>query len=88
MAQYITVTLNSVLDTAGRNGNVTGPQMGVLIGDANGNGSVTSADIGQVKLQSGQVVTGTNFRTDLNANGSISSADVGLVKLRSGTGLP
>jgi hypothetical protein len=86
--QYIAVTLNSVLDTMGRNGNVTGPQMGVLIGDANGNGSVSSADISQVKLQSGQPVTAANFRNDLNANGSVNSGDVGVVKLRSGTALP
>jgi hypothetical protein len=86
--QYITVTLNNVLDVAGRNGNVSGPQMGVLIGDANGNGSVSSADVSQTKLQSGQPATGTNFRTDINASGSISSTDVSSVKLRSGTGLP
>ncbi len=86
--QYITVTLNSVSDTAGRSGNVIGPEMGVLIGDTSGNGSVNSVDIGQVKVQSGQLVTGANFRTDLSANGSINSGDIGMVKLRSGTGLP
>ena len=86
--QYIAVTLNSVLDSAGRNGNVDGPQMGVLIGDVNGNGAVTSADVSQVKLQTGQSVTATNFRNDVNANGSISSTDVTQVKLRTGTGLP
>ncbi len=87
-SQYVTVNLNSVADVAGRNGNVSGPQMGVLIGDVSGNGSVTSADVSQVKLQSGQTITATNFRNDVNANGSISSADVSLVKLRSGTALP
>jgi astacin (peptidase family M12A)/IPT/TIG domain-containing protein/dockerin type I repeat protein len=86
--QYITVTLTSALDVAGRNGNVTGPQMGILIGDANGNGSVSSADVSQTKLQSGQAATGANFRTDINASGSISSTDVSMVKLRSGTALP
>ena len=87
-AQYITVTLNSVLDTAGRNGDVAGPQMGVLIGDTSGNGSVNSVDIGQTKQQSGQLITGTNFREDLSANGSINSVDIGLVKSKSGTALP
>ena len=87
-AQYITVTLNSVLDTAGRNGNVAGPQIGVLIGDTSGNGSVNSVDIGQTKQQSGQLITGTNFREDLSANGSINSVDIGLVKSKSGTALP
>ena len=87
-AQYITVALNSVLDTAGRNGDVAGPQMGVLIGDTSGNGSVNSVDIGQTKQQSGQLITGTNFREDLSANGSINSVDIGLVKSKSGTALP
>ena len=87
-AQYLTVTLNNVLDIVGRNGNVNSPQMGVLIGDVNVNGSVSASDVSQTKLQSGQPTTATNFRTDVNASGSISSTDVSLVKLTSGTGLP
>lgn len=87
-AQYITVDLNSVLDAAGRNGNVISPQMGVLIGDVSANGSVSSSDVSQTKLQSGQAVTTANFRADVNANGSVSSSDVSLVKLRSGSALP
>ncbi len=86
--QYITVNLNNVLDAAGRNGNVIGPQMGMLIGDTNGNGSVNSGDVAQTKSQSGQAVTAANFREDLNANGSVNSGDVALVKSRSGTSLP
>ena len=62
--------------------------MSVLVGDTNGNGSVSASDIGQTKGQSGQTATGSNFRTDLNASGSISAADVGLVKSKSGTSLP
>jgi hypothetical protein len=61
----------------------------VLIGDTNGNGSVTASDIGQVKGQSGQAVTIANFRTDVTANGgSITASDIGLVKSASGTQLP
>ena len=61
----------------------------VLIGDSTGNGSVTATDIGQVKAQSGQPVTGANFRADLTANGgSITASDIGLVKSASGTQLP
>jgi hypothetical protein len=61
----------------------------VLIGDVNGNASVTASDIGQVKALSGQAVSGGNFRSDVTANGgSINASDIGLVKSRSGTQLP
>jgi len=86
--QYLTVKLNSVLDSAGRNGDVNGPQMGILVGDTNGNGSVNAGDITQTKIQSGQAVTVTNFRQDVNSNGSINAGDISLVKTRSGTSLP
>ena len=39
--QYITVNLNGVADTAGRNGNVNGPQIGVLIGERPGTARLT-----------------------------------------------
>ena len=85
--QYITVTLNNVLDSQNNTGNVAAT-MGVLIGDANANGSVNSSDISQTKAQSGQVATSSNFRTDVNVNGLINSSDISLVKSKSGTGLP
>ncbi len=65
-------------------GNV-GIPMAVLVGDTNGNGSVTASDIGQTKAQSGQPTTAANFRTDVNASGSITASDIGLVKSMSGT---
>jgi hypothetical protein len=85
-AQRITVTLLGVSDGT-RMGDL-GVQMGVLVGDTNGNGAVSASDIGQTKAQSGQAATGANFRTDVNASGSISAADIGLVKSKSGTSLP
>jgi hypothetical protein len=86
--QYISVTLNSVLDTAGDSGNVTSRQLGILIGDVNANGLVNSTDTSVVQTQSGQPVTSSNFRTDINANGLINSTDTSLVRSESGTGLP
>ena len=62
--------------------------MGVLIGDSTGNRSVNSTDISQVKSQSGQPVTISNFRQDVTANGSINASDLSLVKSKSGTGIP
>ena len=85
-AQVLTVKLGSVSD--GVNTGDVSIRMAVLPGDTNGGGSVNATDVSQTKLQSGQAVTGTNFRTDVNANGSINATDVSLVKLKSGTALP
>ena len=53
-----------------------------------GNGSVTATDVSQTKGQSGQGVTGANFREDVVVNGSINATDVSAVKSKSGTALP
>ena len=86
--QRIAVTLSGVLDAAGHSGDVAGPQMGVLIGDTNGNGTVSASDISQIKSQSGNAVTLSNFRQDVTVDGGISSSDIALIKSKSGTGLP
>ena len=86
-AQTLVVKLTGV-----SNGALSGDvpiAMGVLAGDTNGTGSVSASDISQVKGQSGQAVTGTNFRTDVNVSGgAISASDIGLVKSFAGTQLP
>ena len=58
--QVIQVRLNGV------NGASFIIPMGVLVGDTNGDGSVNASDIGQTKAQSGNAVTGSNFREDVN----------------------
>lgn len=85
-AQTVGITLLGV-----NNGSTTGDvfiPMSVLAGDANGSGSVSASDVGQVKSQSGPGVTAANFRTDVNVGGSINASDVGLVKSSSGSQLP
>ncbi|MGI9089165.1 MAG: beta strand repeat-containing protein [Chthoniobacterales bacterium] len=88
-AQKITVTLNNVSD--GTNiGSVSVP-MGVLLGDTNGDGSVSGADVTQTKAQAGNLAHGdpaANFREDVTTDGSISGADVTLVKRNAGNQLP
>jgi hypothetical protein len=85
--QTAVITLANVNDGTG-SGNVSIP-LRVLLGDANGNGSVTTSDIGMVKAQSGQAVSAANFRTDVTANGgSITTSDLGMVKSTAGTQLP
>ena len=62
--------------------------MGVLVGDANGNGSVTSSDIALLKTQVGQPLIGLGFRADLTVNGTVNASDVNPVKSASGSTLP
>ncbi|HEY2124847.1 MAG TPA: NF038122 family metalloprotease [Chthoniobacterales bacterium] len=82
-AQRLTLTVSSVNGVG--SASVT---IGFLIGDTNGDGLVNAADIGQTKSQSGNAVTGSNFREDVTVDGLINASDVGLVKSKSGTALP
>jgi len=80
-----------VVRLSGLNDNTTAGDldisMTILIGDTTGNGTVSASDVSQVKLQSGQPVTSSNFREDINASGTINSSDVSSVKSRTGTAL-
>jgi hypothetical protein len=81
--QYLTVTLNNVVDMAGNSGNVVGPQMGVLVGDVNVSARVDSGDVSLVRQQTLQPVTGPpsgNFREDINFSGRIDSGDVSIAR--------
>lgn len=82
----VTITLLDVDD--GTNTNNVAVRMRVLSGDTNGSGSVSAADVAQVKAQSGAVTTTANFRLDVNASGAISASDVALVKSKSGSSVP
>jgi hypothetical protein len=85
-AQTISIALSNVSD--GTNTvNVSVP-MGVLEGDTTANRAVNSSDISQTQSQSGQPVTGLNFREDVTINGLINSSDIAIVQSRSGTALP
>ena len=87
-SQYITVTLNNLLDVAGNSGNVVSPQMGVLVGDVNASGRVDSGDVSLVRQQTLQTVTGTNFREDINFSGRIDAGDVSISRQQALTALP
>jgi len=81
-AQYTTVTLNGVVDAAGNNGPVSAV-MGLLVGDVNASGIVTSGDTNLCKAQALQPVTfgpTGNFRNDINASGAITTGDVNIIK--------
>jgi hypothetical protein len=87
-AQYLTVRLTNVHDSAGNGSNAVSASMGVLIGDVNASGRVDSGDAFSVRQQVGQPATASNFRQDANTDGFINSADISLVISKSGTGLP
>ena len=84
-AQRITVTLFNVSD--GTNRGDLDVQMGVLVGDTNGDGFVNSGDSQQTRNRSGQTTDGTNFRSDVNDDGTVNSGDTVAVRSRSGTSL-
>jgi hypothetical protein len=86
--QYLLVTLNGVVDlTTGNVGNVSAT-MGVLVGDVNASGLVTSGDTNLCKAQALQPVTTANFRNDINASGSITTGDVNIIKQNALHSLP
>ena len=86
--QLLTVTLSGVTDIFAQVLPNTPVSAKFLIGDTNANSSVSAADVGQTKAQSGITVTIANFREDVTPNGTINAADIGLVKASSGHSVP
>ena len=84
--QRITVMLSGVSDCIWM-GDVS-VQMGVLVGDTNGDGFVNAGDTLQTRNSSGQATDATNFRSDVNTDGFINSGDTLIVRARSGIFLP
>jgi len=86
--QTVIVTLSGVTDEFSQVLPPTPVSMNVLIGDVNANKAVNASDVGLVKSQVGQAVTGSNFREDVTGDGSLNSTDIALTKLHVGDGLP
>ena len=83
-----TLTINLLgASVNGATGNISIP-MGILTGDAVGNGTVNSSDVTFAKSLSGQPTTGASFRADVQVNGVINSSDISLIKAKSGNTLP
>jgi hypothetical protein len=88
-AQYITVTLNNVVDAQPSSGNIVSPQMGVLIGDVNATGGVDGNDVAAVQSQTRQPVNSdAQARFDVNATGAIDGNDVAITQGHTRTSLP
>lgn len=86
-AQWITLALTDITDTAGGFLEAAPVTFGVLGGDVNRNGALTSADVTSVQSQIGQAVTARNFRADVTANGHITSADISAIQALIGSRL-
>jgi autotransporter-associated beta strand protein/T5SS/PEP-CTERM-associated repeat protein len=82
---YIILSVSNVTDIYSQTMEDAYVDVQFLEGDATRNGRVNSSDVSQVKSQSGQTVTGSNFLNDLNADGEVDASDVSLVKSRSGS---
>jgi hypothetical protein len=87
-AQFITVSLTNVTDSAGNFSPAVAGQMGVLLGDVNASGRVDAADVSLVRQQTLQPVSSSNFREDINTSGRIDAADVSIAREQTLTSLP
>ena len=86
-AQYLTVTLTNVQDTAGRVGDFSAT-IGVLGGDVTGDRVVNSKDQNYINSKSGQKASSANFRADVTVDGLINGNDASFVGNRIGHKLP
>jgi uncharacterized repeat protein (TIGR03803 family) len=87
-AQDVTVTLTNVQDDQSNTLASASATMGLLLGDVDGDGSVTMADVNLVRASRGQTADPTNFRRDINPDGTINHKDVSRARHSVGTSLP
>ena len=87
-AEDVTVSVTDVHDDQSNTLASASVTMGLLMGDVDGDGSVTRADLNLVKDDLGQPTDATNFREDVNVDGIINQLDVNAVKRYRGTFLP
>jgi hypothetical protein len=89
-AQYLSVLLSNIVDGSGQAIPDASATTGFLIGDVNGDGTVNSGDVQQVRSRSGETVdsfTPASYRCDLNGDGTINSGDAFIVRAKSGNTL-
>ncbi len=79
----VTLTVNDGVNT----GPVVVP-MGVLLGDVDASGRVDATDVFQVRQQTLQNATSSNFRDDVDESGRIDSTDVFITRQQTLTSLP
>lgn len=82
--QTLTVTVSNIMGSNGGTLASASVNVGFLIGDTTGNGTVNSSDVSDTKNQSGANDNATNFRNDVNNSGQVNGTDVTQVKEASG----
>ncbi|HYR22550.1 MAG TPA: dockerin type I domain-containing protein [Chthoniobacterales bacterium] len=87
-AQRLTLTANNVTSTTGGLLSAVSLNIGFLIGDVDGSGRVDSTDVFQVRQQSLQDASASNFRMDVDLSGRIDSTDVFQTRQHTFTSLP
>ena len=87
-AQDVVITLNGIVDDQSNVLPTASVTMALLLGDVDGDGSVTNADLAIARADQGQTTDSSNFRVDINTNGTIDRADANTVKRQLGTSLP
>jgi len=87
-AQDVIITLTNVTDDQSNTLPSASATMGLLLGDVDGDRTVTTTDFNQTKADNGQVTDETNFREDVNLSGNIDKKDARLVRQQIGTFLP
>jgi len=89
-AERCTVTVTDALRSAGGQA-VSGDAdvaIGVLAGDVDASGQVTSADVLAVRAAVGQALSGATAACDVDLSGTITGADMAAVRARLGRSLP
>jgi hypothetical protein len=87
-AQDVTVTLTGVTDDQANTLPSASVTVGLLLGDVDGDGTVTAIDFNLTKSDNGQNTDATNFREDVRVNGRIDRNDAKTVRQQVGTSLP
>jgi hypothetical protein len=87
-AQFVTLTVAGAHDDQGNSLPSVDAELGLLLGDVDGDGIVNNADGNQIKADRGQTTDSSNFREDINTNGRIDAGDLAIVKAQRGTMLP
>jgi hypothetical protein len=86
-AQQISVKLSGVTDSFAQVLSDTTVSMKVLLGDVNGTGAVSVADVNLTKSKVGATLSSDNCKEEVNLTGSITIGDVNMVKGQVGTSL-
>jgi uncharacterized repeat protein (TIGR01451 family) len=81
--QILTVTANGV-SGPGSGSTTQGLQVGFLIGDVNGDGTVNIGDTSPVRNNAGVTLDNTNFLNDVNIDGMVNVGDTIIVRGASG----